>query len=270
MAASDTTRASLFSFIGAGLEEEDCPSFAAALDEYVRAERDELRRKLTHSERIRENADFHLGQEMARRQMADKETARLRAELAALPTPADQAVEERVARHLAAKHWLHQEDRAWQRLANIPDDYLDIAREVIALVQADAAVPSAPADRAVNHPRSIPTDLPGLSQDEEIALLRLTVTALEEGRADLRAENARLRAQLWKQPADRDALRDRIAAVIHDDLTSHKGRRDLGLLGIVPRLADAVLAVLPAPADRAATLRELEQRYRPNTPPSRP
>jgi hypothetical protein len=41
-------------------------------------------------------------------------------------------------------------------------------------------------------------------------------------------------------------LRDRIAAAIHADLTAHKGRLDMGLLGIVPRLTDAVLAVLPA------------------------
>jgi hypothetical protein len=57
-------------------------------------------------------------------------------------------------------------------------------------------------------------------------------------------------------PADRAALRDRIAEVIHDDLTNHKVRRDQGLLGIVPRLADAVQAVLPATVDRAAILRE--------------
>ncbi|MER5902974.1 hypothetical protein ABT150_23190 [Streptomyces mirabilis] len=44
----------------------------------------ELRRKLATAERIRENADFHLGQEMARRQLAEKETARLRAVVARL------------------------------------------------------------------------------------------------------------------------------------------------------------------------------------------
>ncbi|MEU1273032.1 hypothetical protein [Streptomyces sp. NPDC005799] len=35
-------------------------------------------------------------------------------------------------------------------------------------------------------------------------------------------------------------------------------------------MADAVLSVLPAPADQGAALREAEQRQRPNTPPSRP
>ncbi|MFD5899120.1 hypothetical protein [Streptomyces sp. NPDC060366] len=40
-----------------------------------------LRAELAASERIRENADFHLGQEMARRQLAEKESGRLRAEL---------------------------------------------------------------------------------------------------------------------------------------------------------------------------------------------
>ena len=41
----------------------------------------ELERKLAAAERTRENADFHLGQEMARRQLAEKETDSLRAEL---------------------------------------------------------------------------------------------------------------------------------------------------------------------------------------------
>lgn len=60
----------------------------------------------------------------------------------------------------------------------------------------------------------------------------------------------------WPMLVDRAELRDRIAAAIHVDLTAHKARRDQGLLGIVPRLADAVLAVLPASADRAGVLRE--------------
>lgn len=60
------------------------------------------------------------------------------------------------------------------------------------------------------------------------------------------------------QPSDdRAALRDRIAQAIHDDLTAHRGRLDQGLLGIVPRLTDAVLAVLPDhTAVRAAALNE--------------
>jgi hypothetical protein len=55
---------------------------------------------------------------------------------------------------------------------------------------------------------------------------------------------------------DRAALRDRIVAAIQADLISTAYRRDGGLLSIVPRLADAVLAVLPEQADRAAILRE--------------
>lgn len=55
---------------------------------------------------------------------------------------------------------------------------------------------------------------------------------------------------------NRAALRDRIAQAIHSDLSSTAYRRDGGLLSIVPRLADAVLAVLPEPADRSALLRE--------------
>lgn len=63
---------------------------------------------------------------------------------------------------------------------------------------------------------------------------------------------ARMYAQLAAASGDRATLRDRIAEAIHADLLVHKVRRDQGILGIVPRLADAVLAVLPAPADRAA------------------
>ncbi|WP_405909592.1 hypothetical protein OG742_37320 [Streptomyces sp. NBC_00828] len=57
-------------------------------------------------------------------------------------------------------------------------------------------------------------------------------------------------------PADRAALREQIAAAIHHDLLATAYRRDQGLLGIVPRLTDAVLAVLPAITDRNAVLRE--------------
>ncbi|MFD5491595.1 hypothetical protein ACFWH4_01305 [Streptomyces sp. NPDC127091] len=57
-------------------------------DKLHQSEMRELRRKLAAAERIRENADFHLGQEMARRQLAEKETARLRAEKAVMPQPA--------------------------------------------------------------------------------------------------------------------------------------------------------------------------------------
>lgn len=44
----------------------------------------EQRKRAEEAERIRENADFHLGQEMARRQLAEKETAQLRAVVARL------------------------------------------------------------------------------------------------------------------------------------------------------------------------------------------
>lgn len=53
-------------------------------------------------------------------------------------------------------------------------------------------------------------------------------------------------------PTDQAALRDLVADAIHDDLNAHRARRDQGLLGIVPRLTDAVMAVLPA-SDPAAT-----------------
>ena len=40
------------------------------------------------------------------------------------------------------------------------------------------------------------------------------------------------------------ALSEQIAGAIHADLLAHRGRLDQGLLGIVPRLTDAVLAVI--------------------------
>lgn len=49
-----------------------------------RAELIDLQRKLAHAERIGESADFHLGQEMARRQLAEKEAEQLRAALTAI------------------------------------------------------------------------------------------------------------------------------------------------------------------------------------------
>jgi hypothetical protein len=44
------------------------------------------------------------------------------------------------------------------------------------------------------------------ARDEETALLRLTVDAAEEGRRELRSENARLRAQLWTLAAMLEGL----------------------------------------------------------------
>ncbi|WP_045563013.1 hypothetical protein [Streptomyces sp. FxanaA7] len=55
----------------------------------------ELRRKLAEAERIWENADFRLGQEMGRRQIAEKEANRLRAELRRLAV--ESAAVDRVA-----------------------------------------------------------------------------------------------------------------------------------------------------------------------------
>ncbi|MEU6552067.1 hypothetical protein ABZ915_17550 [Streptomyces sp. NPDC046915] len=61
------------------------------------------------------------------------------------PDPKPMSVEERVARHLAAKDWLTTEDHWDHGSASFRADYLAHAREVIAIVR-DAAQP--PADRA--------------------------------------------------------------------------------------------------------------------------
>ncbi|WP_171108631.1 MULTISPECIES: hypothetical protein [unclassified Streptomyces] len=85
--------------------------------------------------------------------------------------------------------------------------------------------------------------------------------------------------------ADRAALRDRVAAVLRSLVVigDTPPRQLVPVIdGSNPRMAriaawqpldvlvNAVLAVLPPPADRAAVLRTLEQHHRPNTPPSRP
>ncbi|GGV46090.1 hypothetical protein [Streptomyces spectabilis] len=59
----------------------------------LRARITELKQRADRSEKIRENADFHLGQEMARRQRAEKETTRLRAERAAVLREAADVIE---------------------------------------------------------------------------------------------------------------------------------------------------------------------------------
>jgi hypothetical protein len=66
---------------GFGLDEIAAMSDTAVLPAPAEAE---LRRELAASERIRANADFHLGQEMSRRQLAEKATGRLRAVVARL------------------------------------------------------------------------------------------------------------------------------------------------------------------------------------------
>ncbi|MEU4256297.1 hypothetical protein AB0B42_00545 [Streptomyces fradiae] len=56
------------------------------------------------------------------------------------------------------------------------------------------------------------------------------------------------------------SLRDQYATAIHADLNAHKGRLDQGLLGIVPRLTDAVLAVRDTEMQQLrARVAELEQ-----------
>lgn len=67
----------------AGVLSAELTRRAPLLAEYAAATI-EAQKQAENAERIRENADFHLGQEMARRQLAEKETARLRADRAAV------------------------------------------------------------------------------------------------------------------------------------------------------------------------------------------
>lgn len=67
-------------------------------------------RQLARSERLRENADFHLGQEMARRQLAEKETAELRARVAELEKRLNAAAMARVWTNEDGKKFVFADD----------------------------------------------------------------------------------------------------------------------------------------------------------------
>ncbi|BCM70899.1 hypothetical protein EASAB2608_06233 [Streptomyces sp. EAS-AB2608] len=64
------------------------------------------------------------------------------------PDSEPMSVEERVARHLAAKDWLTTSDHWDQGRASFRADYLNHAREVIAIVREAEPAPQSPADRA--------------------------------------------------------------------------------------------------------------------------
>ena len=67
------------------------------------------------------------------------------------------------------------------------------------------------------NPSRLAAETPGPeTQGDEVALLRLTVDAVEEGRRELRSENARLRAQLWTLAAALDGLHTLIATSSRD------------------------------------------------------
>ncbi|MEV8033940.1 hypothetical protein [Streptomyces sp. NPDC086182] len=83
----------------AGVLSAELTRRAPLLAEYAAAAT-EAQKQAKNAERIRENADFHLGQEMARRQLAEKDADRLRAELRRL---ADEERDEQQAQaHLDA------------------------------------------------------------------------------------------------------------------------------------------------------------------------
>lgn len=101
------------------------------------AEQAELRVRLATAERIRENADFHLGQEMARRQLAEKEVARLLARVAELEQPdAVPAVDRTDLRDRIADVLAHGDAEKWG--TKVPAEDHPFWR--IYLAQADAVL----------------------------------------------------------------------------------------------------------------------------------
>lgn len=72
-------------------------------------------------------------------------------------------------------------------------------------------------ENATKELRRLAAETPGPeTQGDEVGLLRLTLDAVEEGRRELRAENARLRAQLWTLAAALDGLHTLIATSSRD------------------------------------------------------
>ena len=97
------------------LSEQDQPVYTAAqvVASIVSAGKESERlhqRQLARAERLRENADFHLGQEMARRQLAEKETAELRARVAELEKRLHAAAMARVWTNEDGKRFVFADD----------------------------------------------------------------------------------------------------------------------------------------------------------------
>lgn len=132
-----------------------------------------------------------------------------------------QSVEERVARHLAAKDWLVEPGSAWARRGKkFHEDYLAAAREVIAIVREGAASPVGQPARA------------GAALRDRIAeTLTTTLSRMD------------VMAWLGCRRGDRD----------HDVSIT---QTELGRT-----LADAVLAVFPEPPSRAASLSDAERQF---------
>jgi hypothetical protein len=140
------------------------------------------------------------------------------------PVYAEEAsAEERIARRLAADDYLmpdEEPDDAWwnNRPAKFREDYLSHARHVIALVRAEDELAATPAaDRAAVPVVGVAADTtPADTRDEEIALLRLTLNAVEEGRRELRGELARIRARMWTLTAMLEGLHTLLATSSRD------------------------------------------------------
>ncbi|MFE7112144.1 hypothetical protein ACFU98_33055 [Streptomyces sp. NPDC057575] len=98
-------------------------------------------------------------------------------------------------------------DITTEQLAAMGHGPLAVARQILGTASTETPA-------ADDNPRLVPADL-GLPPAEDIALLRRTLEAAEEGRAELRAENARLRAAVYR--AD---LPDRLQAFLTERFTS--------------------------------------------------
>lgn len=202
------------------------------------------------------------------------------------PTDPDAAVEV-WARMLCAAdvHVYGGEHPTWQqpgRLSGkLQDDYRKAARWLLPrlTVGRPAAAPSVSADRRDRYAEALRGVETGMDHTSILAAAETAITVANAEQAELRTENARIRHELKVMyggafdqpkdaPADRD-LRDRIAEVrkIAKRLVAHaKGFQDMldesdrdPWARLVRADIDELvtsLAVLPAPADRPAVLRE--------------
>ncbi|OYP14043.1 hypothetical protein CFC35_05615 [Streptomyces sp. FBKL.4005] len=151
------------------------------------------------------------------------------------PDPEQMSVEERVARHLAAKDWLTTSDHWDHGSASFRADYLNHAREVIAIVRAAVSAPQSPADRAAEHTCG---NCEGI--DPGSCLVNPDRAAAPTDWIDGHPQLEAIAAAVWERCGRSDS-----GACVEDD------PRNIAVAALA-----AMLAVLPEPVDRAAVRAE--------------
>jgi len=170
--------------------------------------------------RIRQMADFwerHLPEVIRTPAVVSALRAAMESVVPASPPPVDETAVERVARRLAARERLSDEARWGETSPEFRDLYRGAAREVIALAQEPGAEPAG--ERAA-------------LRDRIAEAIRDAACSGDCGETEEECAKERIQPFAW-----------------------HHGRLAV-VEGEPEQFADAVLAVMPEPADRGAVLRE--------------